>query len=190
MALQVLSCRIPSGDNPHCGVTLEPYVVVKRSSDSGGLPSQVNAADLPGEGTDARFYVRSRWYRSVLSRGGSVCCIHPDREATIQCLLCLRCKVDSRRSFHCSTDCLKQHWGFHKELHEQVRNGTQRITDNVTHHVHLPAAGNGYSQDATAPKEGANGEAWVEVKQVVAFWLFSPTDTTRVLTYHCAGCQE
>ncbi len=121
MALQILSCRIPSGDNPHCGVTLEPYVVVKRQLEPGGLPTQVNAADLPEEPTDSRFCIRSRWYRSILSRGGSVCCIHPDREATIQCLLCLRCKVDPRRSYHCSTDCLKQHWDFHKELHEQVR---------------------------------------------------------------------
>lgn len=139
MALQVLSCRIPSGDNPHGGVTLEPYVVVKRQLESGGLPTQVNAADLPEDNSDSRFCIRSRWYRSVLSRGGSVCCIHPDREATIQCLLCLRSKVDPRRSYHCSTDCLKQHWHFHKELHVQVK-GTL-IDGRHTHHtpVHTQA---------------------------------------------------
>ena len=40
-----------------------------------------------------------------------------DREATIQCILCLRAKCETRKSFTCSTDCLRQHWGVHKELH-------------------------------------------------------------------------
>jgi hypothetical protein len=61
-----------------------------------------------------------RWYRSVV-RGGAVCWIHQDREATIQCVLCLRCKVEVRKSFHCSADCLRQQWGLHKDLHDQSR---------------------------------------------------------------------
>lgn len=44
-------------------------------------------------------------------------CAPQDREATIQCILCLRAKCETRKSFTCSTDCLRQHWGVHKELH-------------------------------------------------------------------------
>lgn len=40
-----------------------------------------------------------------------------DREATLQCILCLRAKVELRKSFTCSTDCLRQHWNVHKNLH-------------------------------------------------------------------------
>ncbi len=40
-----------------------------------------------------------------------------DREATLQCILCLRAKVELRKSYSCSTDCLRQHWGLHKDLH-------------------------------------------------------------------------
>ena len=40
-----------------------------------------------------------------------------DREATLQCILCLRAKVELRKSFSCSTDCLRQHWNLHKDLH-------------------------------------------------------------------------
>ena len=48
-----------------------------------------------------------------------VCWKHSDREATLQCVLCLRSKVEVTKSFHCSTDCLRQHWVLHKELHGQ-----------------------------------------------------------------------
>ena len=52
------------------------------------------AEDLPEEGQGgARFCLRFRWYRSVVQRSGANCWIHPDREATLQCVLCLRCKV-------------------------------------------------------------------------------------------------
>lgn len=49
-----------------------------------------------------------------------------DREATLQCILCLRAKVELRKSFSCSTDCLRQHWNVHKNLH---LNGVQCCTD-------------------------------------------------------------
>ena len=44
-------------------------------------------------------------------------CCEQDREATLQCILCLRAKVDLRKSYSCSTDCLRQHWGLHRDLH-------------------------------------------------------------------------
>ena len=117
MALQVVSARLPSGDTIVQGVTVEPYVVVRRAD----ATNTCTAEDVPEEGSDSqsRFALRFRWYRSVVNRGGAVCWVHGDREATLQCVLCLRAKVDVRKSFHCSTDCLRRHWGLHKELHGQ-----------------------------------------------------------------------
>ena len=51
--------------------------------------------------------------------------VHTDTEATLQCVLCLRAKVDLRKSYHCSTDCFRKHWHLHRDLHGQPsqRNG-------------------------------------------------------------------
>lgn len=116
MALQVVSARLPSEAIVQ-GVTVEPYVVCRRAD----ATNTCTAEDVPEEGLDSqsRFALRFRWYRSVVNRGGAVCWVHGDREATLQCVLCLRAKVDVRKSFHCSTDCLRRHWGLHKELHGQ-----------------------------------------------------------------------
>ena len=116
MALQVVSARLPSEAIVQ-GVTVEPYVVCRRAD----ATTTCTAEDVPEEGLDSqsRFALRFRWYRSVVNRGGAVCWVHGDREATLQCVLCLRAKVDVRKSFHCSTDCLRRHWGLHKDLHGQ-----------------------------------------------------------------------
>ena len=118
MALTILTAKLPSGETPVCGVTLEPYVTFRR-----GDALQPHTADeVPEEGLgDPRYSLRFRWYRSVLNRGGAVCWVHPQREATIQCVLCLRTNSDVRTSFHCSTECFKRHWQQHKESHEQKR---------------------------------------------------------------------
>ncbi len=55
--------------------------------------------------------------------------IHGDTEATLQCVLCLRAKVDVRKSYHCSTDCFRKHWHLHRDLHGQPaqRNGANLL---------------------------------------------------------------
>ena len=94
---------------------MEPYVLCRRDNNA-----TATADELPEEGTaGARFCLRFRWYRSIVQRSGALCWIHPDKEASLQCILCLRCKVDIRKSYHCSTACLRQHWAYHKELHDQ-----------------------------------------------------------------------
>ena len=160
MALTLLSCRVPSADVPVVGVGLEPYVLVRR----GDTNATANAEEVPEEGTgDSRYSLRfrcgqavqlsgedldghtlqpavRRWYRSVANKGGACCWIHQDREATLQCILCLRSKVEVRKSYHCSTDCLKKHWSYHRELHNQKRlNGEWRKYMHllVTHRVFL-----------------------------------------------------
>jgi hypothetical protein len=44
--------------------------------------------------------------------------VHPEREATLQCLVCLRCKVPTHLSYHCGVPCLKRHWNLHKDYHK------------------------------------------------------------------------
>ena len=50
-----------------------------------------------------------------------VCWVHPEKEAHIQCILCLRCKADIKKSYHCSPECLREHWPFHKDFHLNSR---------------------------------------------------------------------
>ncbi len=70
--LTITSARIPSSDAPICGVTLEPYVLIRRPDGQ-----SCNAEECPEEGSgDARFSLRFRWYRSVVNKGGHVCFIH------------------------------------------------------------------------------------------------------------------
>jgi hypothetical protein len=124
------------------------------------------ADEVPQEGhTDSRFSIKTRWYRSVLTKSGQVrlawrarsppgrckqlvgrgahlhtrpsthppalppraqlCWAHPEREARIQCILCLRSKVDIKKSYHCSADCLREHWAFHRDFHTQGRPGSE-----------------------------------------------------------------
>ncbi len=57
MALTLVSCKIPAADTPVVGVTLDPYVLVRRA-DSG---TTATAEEVPEEGhSDARFSLRFR----------------------------------------------------------------------------------------------------------------------------------
>mmetsp|Transcript_13036 Transcript_13036/g.39493 ORF Transcript_13036/g.39493 Transcript_13036/m.39493 type:complete len:591 (+) Transcript_13036:158-1930(+) len=156
MALQIQSASFPGGPGSTIvqNVTVEPYVVVRRADSA----ATCSAEDVPEEGTgDSRYSLRFRWYRSVVNRGGSVCWIHGDREATLQCVLCLRAKAEVRKSFHCSTDCLRRHWNLHKELHGQ----NNRFPHNGF------ASENGFQSGDKSFKTGHtfsnNGETWIEV---------------------------
>lgn len=48
-----------------------------------------------------------------------MCSVHPEREACLQCMVCLKCKVPTHLSYHCSVDCLRSHWNLHKDYHKQ-----------------------------------------------------------------------
>ena len=52
-------------------------------------------------------------------------CFLQDREATLQCVLCIRARVEQRKSYACSTDCLRQHWSEHKALHQNGETARQ-----------------------------------------------------------------
>ncbi len=113
-AVHLVSVRLPTGDGVYHGVTLEPYVLVKRGE------ATLNAEDIPEEGSpEGQFQLRARWYRSTLPRGGAVCSVHPDKEASLQCVVCTKCRVATHLSYHCSVECLKAHWHLHKDYHKQ-----------------------------------------------------------------------
>ncbi|MEW5318944.1 MAG: hypothetical protein WDW38_010124 [Sanguina aurantia] len=113
-----LRLGVHEADSVFCGVTLEPYVQVKRGE------SVVNSDDVPEEGSpDGLYQLRSRWYRSSLPRGGAVCSIHPDREAGLQCVVCVRMRTAGQGqhlSYHCTAECLKSNWNLHRDYHKQA----------------------------------------------------------------------
>jgi CCR4-NOT transcription complex subunit 6 len=124
MAVSMVSVRIPTGDTPFTDVTLEPYVLVKRGE------TTVTADDIPeeGSGEGGAIQLRSRWYRSCIpTRGAAQCSVHPDKEAVLQCTICLRCKVAQHLSYHCAVECFRNSWHQHKEHHRQaIANGGAR----------------------------------------------------------------
>ncbi|DBA89559.1 hypothetical protein WJX79_010338 [Trebouxia sp. C0005] len=143
MALTIVQIKLSA--EAICGVTLEPYLQVRK-----GTSTTVSGEDVPEEGvSDSRYVLRYRWYRSV-HRGGQICWIHPDREATVQCILCLRSRAEIRKSFHCTPECLQQHWPQHRQLHEQRR---------------LKGPENGYVTELSRSSQTvtAGGETWIEV---------------------------
>lgn len=124
LSLQPGSLRLPTADAVFCGVTLEPYVVVKRDG-----TIQVSLEEVPDEGAEGpgNYQLRSRWYRSTIPRGGVVCSVHPEREASLQCTVCLRLKVAQHLSYHCCVECFKSHWNLHKEYHKQFQSNGERM---------------------------------------------------------------
>jgi CCR4-NOT transcription complex subunit 6 len=122
MSVSIVSARLPTGDTPVCSVTLEPYVLIKRGE------TTVTADDIPEEGaSEPGLQLRSRWYRSSIPRGGAVCSVHPEKEATVQCAVCLRSKVAVHLSYHCTAECFKRSWPQHLEYHRQAHaNGEQQ----------------------------------------------------------------
>lgn len=169
MAFSIVSVKLPTGDTPICGVTLEPYVVVKRGD------STVTADEVPEEGSGEGLYqLKSRWYRSTIPRGGAVCSVHPDREATVQCVICTRSKVPQHLSYHCSCDCLKSNWSLHREHHRQgyVNGGQENGVEATT-------------SFKTGTSIVSNGETWIEVGRGRTYTP-SQEDVGLVLKYDCS----
>lgn len=168
MAFTIVSVKLACGETALCGVTLEPYVILKKSDGS-----QITADETFEEGTsDGTYQLRSRWYRGTINRGASYCSIHHDREATVQCLICLRGKCPAHLSFHCTPDCLKSHWSLHKDYHRQV---------------HTNGNDNGYDMSYSNRSNSiySNGEQWIEVAKSR---LYTPTqeDQGFTLKYECS----
>lgn len=170
LSLVANGTRLPTGDGVYCGVTVEPYVLVKRGE------ATVTSEDVPEEGASEGVYqLRNRWYRSTIPRGGSICSIHPDREANLQCIVCLRSKVNQALSYHCSVDCLKNHWHLHKDYHKQALvNGGDKAEN-----------GGPFNNETSGFKTGSmtmTVDSWVEVSRTRSY---TPTqdDIGYILKY-------
>ena len=251
--VHLLSARLQS-ETPVSGVPLEPYILCRRNDST-----TVSAEEVPQEGqTDGRFSIKSRWYRSVVTKGGQVrwersaaapaigflqrprqpprcsalrasqrarpasgdrcrpappalpltrtrpapsltphsqvCWAHPEKEAAIQCILCLRCKADVKKSYHCSADCLREHWHFHKDFHTSGM--MPRAADSAG------AGGNANNTNGGGGGYGTNdgggggfkgmytysnsGETWVEVGRERAFSP-GPDDVGAIRKSECTA---
>lgn len=126
-----------------------------------------------------------------MTKEGQVCWVHPEHNASVQCILCLRCKVDQKRSYHCSAECLKEHWHFHVDFHNHYRNNADvGQHGNLSKHssastlnglrspgdlIHLPGVYN-----------NVNGETWVEVGNQRCY-VPTQDDVGCVLRYECTA---
>ena len=144
----------------------------------------------------AWLWLACRWYRSQINKSGLVCCVHQDREATLQCTICARHAqnpAEKRQSYHCSPDCLKQHWATHRKLHIKQQKRAQGAQPSehlarlraliismvfVSYLLRLqqpmpPTTGhvteNGYSSfpehNIRGSQTNSNNETWVEVSK-------------------------
>jgi CCR4-NOT transcription complex subunit 6 len=174
-------------------------------------PLAASAEEVPEEGaTDARFSVKCRWYRAVAARGGAPACwAHPEREAGVQCILCLRAKADARRAYHCSPECLVEHWAFHKDFHLQAARAAEAAEGErraAAGGGGAAAAGGGAStpggpggnyssthgshadhlhRSPSYSYGGSAGEAWAEVGRGRVY-VPTPDDVGATLKFECA----
>lgn len=124
----------------------------------------------------------------MVTKEGQVCWVHPEHDATVQCILCLRCKSDTKRSYHCTAECLKEHWHFHVDFHNHARSG---YTEGGISKHNSTATLNGLRSpgDLVHMATGAynpSGETWVEVGNQR---VYVPTqdDVGCVLRYECTA---
>lgn len=124
MAYTIIAARLPLGDVPVCGVTVEPYIQLRRlDTNQTAQVEELPEESSEGDAGSSRYVLRSLWSRSVVQgRAQAYCSIHPEREAGLQCTLCLRAKhaIPTHKSYHCSVKCFTQHWRVHKEMHERA----------------------------------------------------------------------
>ncbi|KAI0504872.1 hypothetical protein KFK09_015826 [Dendrobium nobile] len=169
--LSVLRVHLPS-EIPVVGCEITPYVLIKRPDNSVSNEDVVEAAPVGG------CYMSYRWYRIQTDRKVSICSIHPSKQATLQCIGCLKAKVPPAKSFHCTPKCFSDAWRHHLVLHERAssavnENGTEeeelfgRFSSGVSGAVNTSSTSN--LNNASTPvypasiSERSGGETWFEV---------------------------
>jgi hypothetical protein len=116
--ISIVSVRLPTGDTPVATVALDPYILVRRGDTVQSAEDMPAESDAPG---GSPWQLRSRWFRSSIPRGGAVCGVHPEKEATVQCAVCLRARAPQHLSYHCSPECFRSSWPQHLEYHRQAQ---------------------------------------------------------------------
>ena len=74
-------------DTPISGVELSPYVMCRRRD---GRTTTEDIAEGSATALEEGYYTRCVWQRSTGHRKVPVCTVHPDRKATVQCMMCLK----------------------------------------------------------------------------------------------------
>ena len=189
MSVWVDRTTLEPGDTPILGLALTPRVTLRTDPDGAVRNGTVNgltnykklSADQfreDGDGVELKageVALRSRWYRCLGGRTGAICSRHPDLEATMQCLVCVKLGVSISRSYFSSTQCFIEAWPEHKKLHQQAaerkekENGASKDREFGSDTVHI---------------RGPGGESWVEVARTRTYTP-SIDDIGHVLKYEC-----
>ncbi|WOL15232.1 carbon catabolite repressor protein [Canna indica] len=177
--LTVLRVQLPS-DVSVVGCEIAPCVLL-------GWPNgSISSDDVLQLYPHNKYSIMYKWYRDQGDQKAIVCSMHPNQQATLQCLVCLKEKVPIAKSYHCTTKCLSDAWQHHRSLHDQAK---KTLKDLRAAEAQLFGCFNG-SDDTismcptTATKKG--GEAWSLVGLSKAY---TPTsnDINHVLKLDCVA---
>ncbi|CAG7902952.1 unnamed protein product [Brassica rapa] len=189
--LSVIRVHLPS-EVPIVGCELTPYVLLRRPDKTATTDDVPESSPLDGH------FLKYRWYRVQSDKKVAICSVHPSREATLQCLGCIKTKVPVTKSYHCSTKCFTDAWQHHRVLHERA---AAEGNDEEEELLRLNSSGsvssilstvssltNGSSSSvypsAITQKTGAGGETLVEVGRSKTYTPMAD-DVGQVLKFEC-----
>ncbi|CAF2173271.1 unnamed protein product [Brassica napus] len=189
--LSVIRVHLPS-EVPIVGCELTPYVLLRRPDKTATTDDVPESAPLDGH------FLKYRWYRVQSDKKVAICSVHPSKEATLQCLGCIKTKVPVTKSYHCSTKCFTDAWQHHRVLHERA---AAEGNDEEEELLRLNSSGsvssilstvssltNGSSSSvypsAITQKTGAGGETLVEVGRSKTYTPMAD-DVGHVLKFEC-----
>ncbi|CAN7052334.1 hypothetical protein IGI04_027596 [Brassica rapa subsp. trilocularis] len=189
--LSVIRVHLPS-EVPIVGCELTPYVLLRRPDKTATTDDVPESSPLEGH------FLKYRWYRVQSDKKVAICSVHPSREATLQCLGCIKTKVPVTKSYHCSTKCFTDAWQHHRVLHERA---AAEGNDEEEELLRLNSSGsvssilstvssltNGSSSSvypsAITQKTGAGGETFVEVGRSKTYTPMAD-DVGHVLKFEC-----
>jgi len=171
--LTILKIHLPT-DSPIVGCELKPYILIRRA-DSSVTTEDIQEGSQP-EGSQC---LKSRWYRSSNSRKTAVCTIHPSEAATIQCIGCLKSKVATQKSYHCTSKCFVAAWPDHKTWHANpTSTGLPCTEDEAPHYL---------SQGRTSLGSREGADEWVMVGHSRAYTP-SADDIGHTLKFEVTPC--
>lgn len=135
-------------------------------------------------------------YRVQSDKKVAICSVHPSKEATLQCLGCLKTKVPVTKSYHCSTKCFTDAWQHHRVLHERAAaegneeeellrlNSSGSVSSILSTVSSLTNGSSSVHPSAVTQKTGAGGETLVEVGRSKAYTPMAD-DVGHVLKFEC-----
>ncbi|KAE8697811.1 Carbon catabolite repressor protein 4-like protein 2 [Hibiscus syriacus] len=147
--------------------------------------------------------LRYKWYRIQSDRKVAVCSVHPSEQSTLQCLGCVKTKIDAAKSYHCSPQCFSDAWKHHRVLHDCAASaGNENGNEEEEIFGRFNSTGSGdisvilTNSSTTNLKNGStplypasftqrsDGETWFEVGRSK---IYTPTtyDIGHVLKFEC-----